>query len=242
MPKNATASNSSWHYVETLRDEALANSRNKRGYTSIINIYKAVELLRDMKSDINLRSSAVICARNWGGPKEQSIRNNKILSEIIDAAQKATLDRSHIKPMTLKADKYQEILNNIEDMQIRSRVSLIISELRQTKIQLNNLQNGFKHLHAIGVITNGMKLASTDDLSNLATKIEEIIKKDFNNTFSSQEQEDCRKFLVSLPKEGLIADDDSGEIITKSGRTFALPGVLSVLRRVSGGHGEKMAV
>jgi hypothetical protein len=171
----------------------------------------------------------------FGGPKGQSISNNRELAQLVHMAT-AVRDAESAPGRRPRRSWEDEILSKIDDPHVRSQVQIVLVERRSLIGEVNTLKDNFKRLKALEGLTPVLATAEIETLEQLADLVRKHEPLDGGNAFTDEERAACRDFLGKAVKtEGWVLDEASGEIQSKmTKRPVARRGVLSALRKVIG--------
>lgn len=192
--------------AQAFYNEAKRNITNRKASASLDAVWSAILTIRQTGGVISTANVAKICEATSGGPKEQSIRNDKIVkSRLISIASCSDPDRARVK----RADTGSTSLSSL------SNTAALEVEIKLLKSDNRRMRAAFKNY-----------TSSLDGSLNISTY--------GNFDFSKEEQAAVAFFLSSLESEGLILDERSGEIVRLNGRTFSRPGFHSALLKIVG--------
>ncbi|WP_438853260.1 hypothetical protein [Brevundimonas nasdae] len=179
---------------------------NHKASKSLEAVWSAILTINRIGGVINTANVARICEEVSGGPKEQSIRNDKLVkSRIISIASNTDSYESHAK----RFDTGSASLFSL------SNIAVLEAEISLLKADNRRMRAAFKNYRS-----------SSDGSLNISpySSVE----------FSKDEQVAVACFLGGLESEGLILDKRSGEIVRLNGRTFSRSGFHSALLKIVG--------
>lgn len=219
-----------WKSVKDTLDEALAGSRSERGSRSLRSIYEAMVVLNGAGHAITFKSVAQQCKRAGGGPVSQSIQNSRPSADLVRAGQAAQATR--LRPRPPKPFE-EEVLARFPELDLRARVATVFAQLRRATAARDVMAAALRRMEALRVITAEMAETDLDTLEQLASAVAERQASSGGPSVDEVQRAGCRRFLEGLSRLNLTVDESSGEILDRSARTFAPPGVLSALRAVA---------
>lgn len=225
-----------WKSVKDALDGALAESRSERGARSLRSIYDAMVVLDEAGHAITFKSVAEQCRHAGGGPVAQSIQNSRPSADLVRAGQATQAAKARPRP---PKPFEEEVLARFPELDLRSRVATVFAQLRRATAARDVMAAALRRMEALQVITPEMAESDLDTLEQLARAVADRQSSSGGPLFDEVQRAGCRLFLESLPVLNLKIDESSGEILDRSARTLAPPGVLSVLRAVAFGPPER---
>ena len=225
-----------WASGEACRDGLLERSRKASGADSVRRVSEACRTLADGGNAVTIAAVGKFCVAAWGGPKGQSISNNRGLAGLVHMAaqvQADTAGRPGLRPSGSWEDR---LLSGVPDPHVRSQVQTLLVERRGLLNEVNSLRQGFKRLKALEILTPEMAAADVETLEQLAEALEGRQAAGGMLAFTDEERGAVRTFLDPARMarmEGWAADEASGELRARSGRPVATRGFLAALRKVA---------
>lgn len=217
--------------AEIFRDELIAKS-SARGQKSIARIWEACEeLLRDGRR-ITVAEVGRITEKRWGGPKEQSIRDQpdrlKRLVEMCAEAQGA--ERIPDESPSRAGVRIDKLVSQISDQLLRARVRAIAEERDRLRRDVAMLRKGFQRLAPISGLTMEQCYG---ELPQKAAEIDAGTAPAIDEQFSAEEIAAVAKFLDPdfLFDENMEIDDRRG-LVSAQGRNILPRAFITALRKV----------
>lgn len=189
-------------YVTTL--PTLSNPRAAAAFAAV---WQAIETLASTGAEITVANVAKICATLPGGPREQSIRNDKARMKMLIQLARPKKDLSKITKSNEPTRVMREELN--------LKINALELENRLLRADNNRMRQSFK--------TYRFSISDGDRFE---------VENPREAIFTLEERSAVKQFLNDLPNEGLWCDPNSGEIVRANGRTFAITGFLSALTKI----------
>ena len=221
--------------VEAQRDLLLGQSRKASGAASVRRVADACRALADGGDTITIAAVGKFCVTRWGGPKGQSISNNRDLATLVQMAAQvqriASGDRLRGRPGSYD----DRLLARIPDAQTRSEVDILLVERRSLLNEVNCLKAAFKRVKALELLTPELASAKVETLERLAEVIEGRRAVAGTAGVTDEERAAVREFLDPsrlARMEGWFAHEESGEIRSRQGRPVARRGFLAALRKL----------
>lgn len=194
--------NANRFYVTTL--STLSNARAAAAFSAV---WQAINTLTATGAEITIANVAKVCATLPGGPREQSIRNDKARMKML-----VQLAKPEKKPAQ-ESRPFERLPSLPRDVQLQ--LNALELENRLLKADNNRMRQAFK----------------TYQFTRSDCGVFEVLKPRVS-AFSEQERAAVHRFISDLPSEGLLCDRGSGEIVRTNGRTFAVAGFLSALEKI----------
>lgn len=189
-------------YVTTL--PTLTNARATAAFTAV---WQAIETLASTDAEITVANVAKVCATLPGGPREQSIRNDK-------ARMKMLVQLANPKKSLGRVGASQE-QTRVMCKDLNLKINALELENRLLRADNNRMRQAFKTYHFI---------KSEGDIFEVTSPRETV--------FTLEEKSAVSRFINDLSSEGLSFDPSSGEIVRENGRTFAISGFFSAVTKI----------
>jgi hypothetical protein len=176
-----------------------------------------------------------LCVDAWGGPRPQSIANDKDgYAELIRIAKSAQTAPRKAGP---RAVREGDLISRIADPMIRAEVRILIAEAVAWRGQVGTLTRGIRRMQALGPITSQMAIERVDALEDLSARIESRARP-VGLRFTDEERAAARSFLGSLHNEGFTVDQRTSDLLSRTGRRVAKGGLVTALKKIADQGGE----
>ena len=222
-----------WPDVRRSFEAGLGRTASSAGRGSLERVHQAVMALRAAGETITFVSVGAWCVARHAGPTFQSIQNNERLADIVRVA--AAVQKSERRPSTgrpLEEEILECVLGNAE---LHRKTEALLADRRALIYEKDQLRHAFRRVEGISVVSKEMAEVGVTTLEELRKRIDGMQASSSGPGFTDQEREGCQAFLlVGMAKLGFEVDEPSGEIIDRSQRTVAGPGVASILRKAAG--------
>ena len=230
---DGTAGRPTWPDVGRVLEAGLARTSSARGRESLERVAQAVAALRIARERITFAAVGAWCVERFDGPTFQSIQNNERLGDVVRVA--AEVQACETRPPTGRPLE-DEILDCVSgNVDLRSRTEALLADRRAVIFEKDQLRAAFRRVSAMAFLSKEMAEAGVATLEAMIERIRSVKAPPPGQDFTNDEREACRDFLSSgMAALGYSVDEPSGEIIDRSQRTVAGPGVASVLRKAAG--------
>lgn len=192
----------------------LREAANERRRASVEAVYRAIQRHLLNGDPISVAAVARTAANFPGGPKEQSIRNDssglKALVEI------ASTECAQALPGRKRRARKDDWIERISDPLIRSGCRGLHDRVVLYQKENDRLRAALARLEPLGDIR---EIDGGGGAHRQGPR------------FSKEEAKAVSSFLASLADEGFLIEP-SGELVARSGRSVAAPGLITALRKI----------
>lgn len=219
-----------WLDVRSALEAGLVRTSSDKGRESLDAAYAAIQALRGSGREISFEMVGAWCVENRGGPTAESIRRNERLADVVRVAM--AVQAADERPGDERPVEAQ-VLEQVGDADLRALAQLKFAEARSYRREHATLLLLARRVAALATV--GAEMGHARPMAEVAMELGAPAGAVEVRAFSDEEREHCLAFLsTGLASAGLSLDEPSGEVIDRSMRTVAGPGVLAVLRSAAG--------
>jgi hypothetical protein len=219
-----------WAAVAAFFEQLSGEKQTPQAQSTLARIGWAIATLDGANASVTAAAVGKLCVDTWGGPRAQSIANDRNgYAKLVALAKAAQSFRTQRKSSDSRKD---DLLSRISDPMVRAEVQLVVADLQAAKSQVATLRAGMRRVEALGPITAALAQYRIESLEQLADLLRET-KRPTGHSFTSDEQDAIRKFLQALDAEGFSVHESTGELFGRTGRRLARPGFIHALRGIA---------
>ncbi len=200
--------------AEAFLSELLRDARTGRRRATLNAVWQSLSRVVTLGQEVTVANVARIAISEYGGPTEQSIRNDargmRRLVELVRARCTRAL------PSYIEA-KSATWIDEIADALVRARCHALTEQIRLLEKENNRLRSLARRIEPLRCDPSGAE-AMESATSPLLT---------------AEEHAAISQLLAGLEAEGFSIDVPSGELVSKSGRTVASAALTGALQKLS---------